>query len=64
MNCGCMNRKFGQEIDRIRRLAKAWAQCEESTVVIYKNADGTYGYTEKPELLSEDKPIVEYITPY
>lgn len=62
MSCACENRRMGQEIERIRRLAKAWAKMEGETAVLYQNEDGTYGFTS----ISEDivKTIVEYITPY
>ena len=53
---------MGSEIERIRRLAKAWAITEEVTVVIYRNDDGTYGFTSASSEVG--KPIIEYITPY
>lgn len=62
MNCGCMNRKLGAEIERIRRLAKGFAESENTTVAIYRNEDGTYGFL--PIDKETDKPIIEYITPY
>lgn len=62
MSCACENKRMGQEYERIRRLAKAWAIMEEVTVVMYKNSDGTYGFTSALDKVG--KPIVEYITPY
>lgn len=62
MSCGCENKRMGAEIDRMRRLAKAWARMEDLTVAIYKNDDGTYGFASiSTEIV---KPIIEYITPY
>lgn len=62
MSCACLHKKLGQEYDRIRRLAKGWAQSEGTTVAIYIKDDGTYGFdTISFEI---DKPIVEYITPF
>lgn len=62
MSCACEHKRLGQQIDRIRRLAKAWAESEDMTVVIYKNYDDTYGFA--PITTEIDKPIIEYITPY
>lgn len=62
MSCACENRRLGQEYERIRRLAKAWAKMEDKTTVLYQNEDGTYGFTSISEEIV--KPIVEYITPY
>ncbi len=62
MSCACEHRKLGQELDRIRRLAKAYAKMEDVIVIIIKNPDGTYGFC--PEASETDKDIVEYITPY
>lgn len=62
MSCACENKRMGQEIERIRRLAKAWAKMEGVTAVLYKKEDGTYGFTSISEEIV--KPIVEYITPY
>lgn len=62
MSCACENQKMGHEIERFRRLAKAWAQMEEKMAIIYKKPDGTYGFcTYYPD---NDKDIVEFITPY
>lgn len=46
----------------MRRLAKALAVMEQETVVLYKNEDGTYGFSRISD--ESDKPIVEYITPF
>ncbi len=62
MSCACENKRFGQEKDRIRRLAKAWAKMENKTAVIIKNEDGTYIFIPAPDTLRND--IVEYVTPY
>lgn len=62
MSCSCKNKRFSQEAERMRRLAKALAVMEQETVALYKNADGTYGFSRISDEL--DKSIVEYITPY
>lgn len=62
MSCGCENRKLGREIDRARRLAKGFAQMEQTMVALYRNEDGTYGFC--PEEKAIDKTIIEYVTPY
>lgn len=62
MSCGCMNKKLGSERERIRRLAKAFAQMEGILVAVYRNDDGTYGFCPTDNDIT--KPIIEYITPY
>ena len=62
MSCACENKRMGQEIERIRRLAKAWAKMEGVTAGLYKKEDGTYGFASISEEIG--KTIVEYITPY
>ena len=62
MSCACENQRMGQEIERIRRLAKAWAKMEGVTAVLYKKEDGTYGFMPIYEEIG--KRIIEYITPY
>lgn len=62
MSCACENKRMGQEIDRIRRLAKAWAIMEDTTVAIYRKDDGTYGFASISNEIG--KPIVEYVTPF
>lgn len=62
MSCACEHKRMGREIDRFRRLAKAWAIMNDETAVIYQNPDGTYGFTSISVEIS--KPIVEYISPY
>jgi hypothetical protein len=61
MSCQCENKKYGTELDRYRRLGKAYAKMEECDVVIYLNDDGTYGICRVGE---EKKPIVEFISQY
>lgn len=61
MSCACEHKKLASEYDRMRRLAKATAELDGKTVAIYKNTDGTYGFTTNTET---DKTIVEYISPY
>lgn len=62
MSCACEHNKMARELDRYRRLAKAFARMECATAALYINADGTYGFCLRDE--SGDKKIVEYITPY
>ena len=62
MSCACENARMSREIDRYRRLAKAWARIEGQTAVIYRNADGTLDFASIKD--SENKVIIEYITPY
>lgn len=50
------------ERERIRRLAKAWAMVEKETAVLYKKADGTFGFA--PAKSEIKHPIIEYITAY
>ena len=61
MSCACEHKKLASEYERMRRLAKATAKIEDKTVALYKNDDGTYGFTADTEI---DKPIVEYISPF
>lgn len=62
MSCACEHKKLGSEYGRIRNLAKAYARMEDTTVAIYSNPDGTYGFCNASVEIS--KPIVEYITQY
>ena len=62
MSCACEHKRMGQELDRYRIIATAWAKMEGETAVIYKNDDGTYGFASISVEIG--KPIVEYITPY
>lgn len=57
-----MNRRMSQEIDRIRRLAKAFAMSEGVTVAIYRNGDGTYNFATVSN--ASNRQIIEYVTPY
>lgn len=61
MSCACEQKRLSSEYERMRRLAKATAKLEGQTVALYKNGDGTYGFTTDIET---DIPIVEYISPY
>lgn len=61
MSCACENKRYSSEYDRIRRLAKASAMIQETTVAIFANPDGTFDFTTDTET---DKPIVEFISPY
>ncbi|ROT10438.1 hypothetical protein ED388_04775 [Muribaculaceae bacterium Isolate-007 (NCI)] len=61
MSCACEHKKMASEYERMHRLAKMTAKLHEKTVVLYKNVDGTYGFTTEVET---DKTIVEYISPY
>lgn len=62
MSCACEQKRLRQEIDRMRRLAKVFAEIENTTAVLYKNEDGTYGFMSADT--ETDKEIIEYITPY
>lgn len=62
MSCACEHKKLGQEIERIRRLAKGYAEMEGVTVALIKNTDGTFGFCKADSEI--EKEIVEYITPY
>ena len=45
MSCACEHKKLASEYNRMLRLAKATAKLDEKTVALYKNEDGTYGFT-------------------
>lgn len=62
MSCDCEHKRLGRDIERFRKLAKAWARMNDEAAVIYKNPDGTYGFTSISDEI--EKPIVEYITQY
>lgn len=62
MSCACEHKKLGSDLDRIRKLAKAFAQMEQKTVAITQNDDGTYGFCVLSDEIS--KPIIEYISEY
>lgn len=62
MSCACLNKKFAEDRERIRRLAKALAVIEGKHVAIYRNADQTYGFTTADTI--GDKSTIELITPY
>lgn len=61
MSCACEHKKMASEYERMLRLAKATAILHEKTVALYKNDDGTYGFTTDTEI---DKTIVEFVSPY
>lgn len=60
MSCACEHKKLASEYERMHRLAKMNAILYKKTVALYKNEDGTYGFTTEAET---DKTIVEYISP-
>lgn len=62
MSCACEHKKLGSEYQRIRKLAKALAVMQNDTVALYKNEDGTYGFSVISETVT--KPILEFISPY
>lgn len=62
MSCDCEHKRMAREIDRFRKLAKAWAKMNRETAVIYQNPDGSYGFASVSAEI--DKPIVEYITQF
>lgn len=62
MSCGCENKKLGGELDRVRRLAKAFASIEQKTVAIVDNGDGTYDFYALNDVFN--KPIIEYVSEY
>ena len=64
MSCACENMKKGRELDRIYRLAKAYAVMEDVSVCIYKKTDGTYEFCPLSNEIEIDNEIIEYITPY
>ncbi len=61
MSCACEHKKMASEYERMYRLAKMTAKLHDKTVALYKNDDGTYGFTTDTET---DKPIIEYVSPY
>lgn len=62
MSCACEHKRLGSELERVRKLAKAYARMQGETVVLYLNGDGTYNFTLASAEI--DKPIVEYISQY
>lgn len=62
MSCACEQKKMGRDRERIIRLAKGYARMENVTVAIYKNADGTFGFSDAE--IEINREIIEYITPY
>lgn len=64
MSCACENMRLGRELERIYRLAKAWAKDEDVTVAIYRKDDGSYDFAPLTQVDEANKPIVEFVTPY
>lgn len=62
MSCACENIRMGRELERFRRLAKAWAKLEGKTAVVFKKDDGTYGFATAEN--AGGKEIIEYVTQY
>ncbi len=62
MSCACEHKKMDSDLDRIRRLAKAFAKMEQTTVAIVGNEDGTYSFCPINDRIT--KPIIEYISEY
>ena len=63
MSCACEHKRMAGEYDRMWRLAKALAKLQKLTVALFKNPDGTYGFSVVSDDIT-DKEIVEYISPY
>ena len=53
---------MSREEERIRRLAKAWAVAEQTTVAFYRKGDGSYSFADASTEIEET--ILEYILPY
>lgn len=62
MSCMCEQKQLQSDYQRMRKLAKALAMLENSTVEIWKNADGTYQYGVIGTAGSNT--VIEYITDY
>lgn len=62
MSCACENKRMSHELERYRRLARAWARLEGEPAVIYRNSDGSYGFVSADK--AEDKEIVEFVSSY
>lgn len=60
MGCGCLNKELST-LERIRCLAVKMAKSENTVYSVYKNEDGSYGFS--PIGFSGGKEIVEFITP-
>jgi hypothetical protein len=58
MSCACERKKIMSELEHVRELAKKLAIMEQSMVVIYKKADGTYSFALADEEIQGE--IVEY----
>lgn len=61
MSCSCENKRLASEYERMLRLAKATAKLHNETVALYRNDDGTYGFTLDTEI---NKQNIEFISPY
>lgn len=62
MSCACEHLRMSREEERIRRLAKAWAVAEQTTVAFYRKGDGSYSFADASAEIEET--ILEYILPY
>lgn len=62
MNCGCENKRLGQEKERHYRIGKALARAEGEPVVLFQRPDGTYGICNAGT--ETDNKIIEIISPY
>ncbi len=49
-------------MERIRKLAKAYARLEDSVVAVYAKGDGSFGFGKLCDV--PGRPVLEYITPY
>lgn len=58
MSCSCIRKKIMSELEHVRELAKKLAIMEQTMVVVYKKADGTYSFAPVGEDFEGE--IVEY----
>ena len=62
MSCRCEHIKMNAEYDRIKRLAKSYAEIEQKSVAIYGKDGGGYDFCAVNEI--GDKQIIEIISRY
>lgn len=65
MSCNCYKiSKDRQNHDNIKRLAKAWANFNQTLVVVFRRPDGSYGFAdaEIQEAYEPQNEIVEFIS--